>query len=80
MQAVLLAALSLPCMAAAAEDHRSLVKVVVIVGGGSSGSYAAVRLREDYGKSIALIERESILVSTPPQCRVRKRMLTGLRP
>ncbi|OAQ82255.1 FAD dependent oxidoreductase [Purpureocillium lilacinum] len=61
MQAVLLAALSLPCMAAAAEDHRSLVKDVVIVGGGSSGSYAAVRLREDYGKSIALIERESIL-------------------
>ncbi|GAM42415.1 hypothetical protein TCE0_044f16374 [Talaromyces pinophilus] len=29
---------------------------VVIVGGGASGAYAAVRLRDDYGKSIALVE------------------------
>lgn len=39
-------------------------KDVVIVGGGASGAYAAFRFREDYGKSIALIEKESILVST----------------
>ncbi|KAF4122176.1 hypothetical protein GMORB2_7769 [Geosmithia morbida] len=36
-------------------------KDVVIVGGGASGAYAAVRLREDYGKSIALIEKQDII-------------------
>lgn len=48
------------CAASATVDV--LFKDVVIVGGGSSGAYAAVRLREDFGKSIALIEKESILV------------------
>jgi ribulose 1,5-bisphosphate synthetase/thiazole synthase len=38
-------------------------KDVVIVGGGASGSHAAVRLREDYNKSVILIEKEAILVS-----------------
>lgn len=38
-------------------------KDVVIVGGGASGAYAAFRLREDFGKSIALIEKQKILVS-----------------
>ena len=37
-------------------------KDVVILGGGASGSYAAVRLREDYGKSVLLIEKEAALV------------------
>lgn len=37
---------------------------VAILGGGASGTYAAVRLREDYGKKIFLIEQEAILVST----------------
>jgi hypothetical protein len=41
-----------------------LHKDVVILGGGASGTYAAVRLREDYGKSVLLVERESILVIT----------------
>lgn len=36
---------------------------VVIVGGGAAGSHAAVRLREDYKKSVMLIEKEDILVS-----------------
>lgn len=39
-----------------------LFKDVVIVGGGASGSYAAVRLREDFGKSITLVEKDEILV------------------
>jgi hypothetical protein len=35
---------------------------VVILGGGASGTYAAVRLREDYGKKVLLIEMEAVLV------------------
>lgn len=35
---------------------------VVVIGGGASGAYAAVRLRDDFNKSIALIEKQSILV------------------
>ncbi|KAK3373058.1 hypothetical protein B0T24DRAFT_575243 [Lasiosphaeria ovina] len=34
---------------------------VVILGGGASGTYAAVRLREDYGKSVLLVEQEAVL-------------------
>ncbi|KAJ6197333.1 hypothetical protein J3E72DRAFT_439329 [Bipolaris maydis] len=33
-----------------------ITKDVVIIGGGASGTYAAVRLREDLGKSIVVIE------------------------
>lgn len=43
---------------------------VVVIGGGASGAYAAVRLRDDFDKSIALIEKQSILVrskNSPPQ-------------
>jgi ribulose 1,5-bisphosphate synthetase/thiazole synthase len=35
---------------------------VAILGGGASGTYAAVRLREDYGKKVLLIEMEAVLV------------------
>jgi FAD dependent oxidoreductase len=41
-----------------------VAKDVVVIGGGASGAYAAFRLREDYGQSIALIEKEETLVST----------------
>ncbi|KAJ5788253.1 hypothetical protein N7457_003243 [Penicillium paradoxum] len=34
---------------------------VVVIGGGASGAYAAVRMRDDFGKSIALIEKEENL-------------------
>lgn len=42
-----------------------LFKDVAIIGGGASGAYAGVRLRDDYGKSIALIEAQDHLVRQP---------------
>ncbi|KAF9889691.1 hypothetical protein FE257_006997 [Aspergillus nanangensis] len=48
-------------LVSASSRHETLYKDVVIVGGGASGAYAAVRLRDDYGKSIALIEKQDIL-------------------
>lgn len=36
---------------------------VAVVGGGASGAYAAVRLKEDYNKTVVLIEKEKRLVS-----------------
>lgn len=36
---------------------------VAIVGGGATGAYAAVRLREDYGKKVVVIEKQNRLVS-----------------
>jgi hypothetical protein len=35
---------------------------VAILGGGASGSYAAVRLREDFGRSVVVIEPKDHLV------------------
>jgi glycerol-3-phosphate dehydrogenase len=35
---------------------------VAIIGGGASGAHAAFRLQEDFGKSVVLIEKQSILV------------------
>ncbi|KAJ7840466.1 hypothetical protein B0H13DRAFT_2366225 [Mycena leptocephala] len=41
--------------------NRTLKKDVIILGGGASGTYAAVRLREDYNKSIVVIEHRTVL-------------------
>ncbi|PCG97037.1 Hypothetical protein PENO1_065160 [Penicillium occitanis (nom. inval.)] len=38
-----------------------LVKDVVIIGGGASGAYAGVRLRDDFGKSVAIVEMQDRL-------------------
>ncbi|KAH8894746.1 hypothetical protein GQ53DRAFT_804886 [Thozetella sp. PMI_491] len=38
-----------------------IYKDVAILGGGASGTYSAVRLREDFGKSVLLIEMEPFL-------------------
>ncbi|CAM1508821.1 Fc.00g025600.m01.CDS01 [Cosmosporella sp. VM-42] len=44
-----------------AVSASKIQKDVVIIGGGASGAYAAVRLKEDYGKSILLVEKQDIL-------------------
>lgn len=53
--------------AVAASNKRATVKTitrdVAIIGGGASGAYSAVRLREDFGVSILLIEKDDRLVS-----------------
>lgn len=38
---------------------RIIIKDVAIIGAGASGTYAAVRLKEDFNKSIILIEKQS---------------------
>lgn len=35
---------------------------VAIIGGGASGAYAAIRLKEDFKKSIVLVEKADHLV------------------
>lgn len=42
-----------------------LFKDVVIIGGGASGAYAGVRLRDDYSKSVAIVEIQDRLVRKP---------------
>ncbi|KAK4199163.1 hypothetical protein QBC40DRAFT_329538 [Triangularia verruculosa] len=46
---------------AAFRSEDIIYKDVAIIGGGASGSHAAVRLRQDYGKSVVVVEREPIL-------------------
>ncbi|KAL2678456.1 hypothetical protein Neosp_009202 [[Neocosmospora] mangrovei] len=47
---------------ATAGAYKSVIeKDVVIIGGGGSGAHAAFRLREDFGKSIIVVEKEAIL-------------------
>jgi ribulose 1,5-bisphosphate synthetase/thiazole synthase len=47
---------------AAFAPENIISKDVVIIGGGSSGTYGAVRLREDYNKSIVVVEKDDHLV------------------
>lgn len=42
--------------------NRIITKDVAILGGGASGAHAAVRLREDFGKSTIVIEKQEDLV------------------
>lgn len=50
-------------------DRDILEKYVAIIGGGASGSHAAVRLREDFGKTIVVIEKEATLARPTEACR-----------
>ena len=43
-------------------------KDVAIIGGGASGTYAAVRLREDFGVSVVVVEKEDHLVRHSETC------------
>jgi len=66
----LLAVVALPIVrlvVGAIDEHlfpldRIITKDVAILGGGASGAHAAVRLREDLGKSIVVIEKQEDLV------------------
>ncbi|KAF5025454.1 hypothetical protein F66182_2477 [Fusarium sp. NRRL 66182] len=46
-------------LATPSNDHLEVD--VAIIGGGASGAYAAVRLREDYGKRVLVIEKQDRL-------------------
>lgn len=57
-----------PCLWAALGAAVALAQTpesvdVVIVGGGASGAHAAVRLRDDYKKSVLVVEKSNRLVS-----------------
>jgi hypothetical protein len=39
-----------------------VVKDVAVIGGGASGSYAAIRLKEDFKKSVVVIEKAKKMV------------------
>lgn len=49
---------------ASASNMHTITKDVVIIGGGASGAYAAIRLKEDYKKSVVVVEKEARLVSS----------------
>ncbi|KAF3809812.1 Beta-cyclopiazonate dehydrogenase [Colletotrichum gloeosporioides] len=51
----LVTAVAIPDSAATKIIHRD----IVILGGGASGSHAALRLREDYNKTIIVVEKQS---------------------
>lgn len=43
---------------------RVIYRDVAILGGGASGAHAAVRLRQDFNKTVVVVEKNSKLVST----------------
>lgn len=63
--AALLATFSVAAAAVISPDTVINVDVAVL-GGGASGAHAAVRLREDHGKSVVVVEKQARLVSLPP--------------
>ncbi|EEY22431.1 amine oxidase [Verticillium alfalfae VaMs.102] len=52
---------SVTLVSAAALPDNVIEKDVVVLGGGASGAHAAVRLREDYGKSVIVVEKKAQL-------------------
>jgi hypothetical protein len=43
----------------------TITKDVVIIGGGASGAHAAYRLKEDYNKTVVVVEKDTLLVRAP---------------
>ena len=55
-------------VAAVPKKHDPLEVIerdVLIIGGGATGTYAAIRLREDYKKSVLVIEKNDKLGYVP---------------
>lgn len=48
---------------AKSECRKTITRDVAIIGGGASGAHAAVRLREDFDKSVIVVEKRNRLVS-----------------
>jgi len=70
MRSTLIAAVSAALPLASATINVSdftadkiIYKDVAIIGGGAAGAHAAVRLRERFGKSVVVIEKDTLLVS-----------------
>lgn len=66
-------ALLLACASVAAASWlpNIIARDVAIVGGGASGAYAAVRLREDFGQSVVVIEKAGRMVRARASARPR---------
>ena len=62
--AVALASASSPIDEGAFAPQDIITKDVAIIGGGASGTYAAVRLREDLNTTVVVIEEQNRLVGT----------------
>lgn len=66
-------ALTLPKTVVAVDYPLSCIeKDVVILGGGAGGTHAAVRLREDYNKTVLVVEMEDILVCNFNHAQIQK--------
>ncbi|KAJ6457254.1 hypothetical protein C8R45DRAFT_565414 [Mycena sanguinolenta] len=61
MRGLLLSILLALSAVATVVPNKTLQKDVIILGGGASGTYAAVRLREDYGKDVVVVEARTLL-------------------
>ena len=54
--------LALGLSAAKPKCPKTIIRDVAIIGGGASGAHAAVRLREDFDKSVIVVETKDHLV------------------
>jgi heterodisulfide reductase subunit A-like polyferredoxin len=54
---LLLGAVLQLCLAKPPPTDETIIRDVCILGGGSTGTYAAVRLSQDLGKSVVVVEK-----------------------
>jgi heterodisulfide reductase subunit A-like polyferredoxin len=67
---LLLAALPRLCLAIPPPIEETIVRDVCILGGGSTGTYAAIRLSQDMGKSVVVIEKTERLGGHTGKCSI----------